>query len=132
MTLDSLLQTTLDRCVKGLPPPAAPMRLGEVGTRGWNLLKGDLPRPVAVIKGRGPGRKRARALGTLGGGALRVRVAVIKRAALDHNSRWMRQFLELTDAKIAPHGKTTMAPQLFAKQLADGAWGITGASVGGG
>jgi len=47
---------------------------------------------------------------------------VIKRAALDHNSRWMRRFLELTDAKIAPHGKTTMAPQLFAKQLADGAW----------
>lgn len=102
MTLDSLLQTTLDRCVKGLPPAAAPMRLGEVGTRGWNLLNGDLPLPVAVIK----------------------------RAALDHNSRWMRRFLELTDAKIAPHGKTTMAPQLFAKQLADGAWGITVATVG--
>jgi D-serine dehydratase len=102
MTLDSLLQTTLDRCVKGLPPAAAPMRLGEVGARGWNLLKGDLPLPVAAIK----------------------------RAALDHNSRWMRRFLELTDAKIAPHGKTTMAPQLFAKQLADGAWGITVASVG--
>jgi len=102
MNLDSLLQTTLDRCVKGLPPAAAPLRLGDVGTRGWNLLKGDLPLPVAVIK----------------------------RAALDHNSRWMRRFLELTDAKIAPHGKTTMAPQLFAKQLADGAWGITVASVG--
>ncbi len=102
MNLDSLLQTTLDRCVKGLPPAAAPLRLGEVGKRGWNLLKGDLPLPVAVIK----------------------------RAALDHNSRWMRRFLELTDARIAPHGKTTMAPQLFAKQLADGAWGITVASVG--
>jgi D-serine dehydratase len=102
MNLDSLLQTTLDRCVKGLPPAAAPMRLAEVGQRGWNLLKGDLPLPVAAIK----------------------------RAALDHNSRWMRRFLELTDAKIAPHGKTTMAPQLFAKQLADGAWGITVASVG--
>ncbi|GAB3182452.1 amino acid deaminase [Nesterenkonia halophila] len=25
----------------------------------------------------------------------------------------------------APHGKTTMAPQLWAQQLADGAWGIT-------
>jgi D-serine dehydratase len=102
MNLDSLLQTTLDRCVKGLPPAAAGLRLGDVGKRGWNLLKGDLPLPVAVIK----------------------------RAALDHNSRWMRRFLELTDAKIAPHGKTTMAPQLFAKQLADGAWGITVASVG--
>jgi hypothetical protein len=102
MNLDILLQTTLDRCVKGLPPAVAPIKLGEVGQRGWNLLKGDLPLPVAVIK----------------------------RAALDHNSGWMRRFLELTDARIAPHGKTTMAPQLFAKQLADGAWGITVASVG--
>jgi D-serine dehydratase len=102
MNLDSLLQTNLDRCVKGVPPAAAPLRLGDVAVRGWNLLKGDLPLPAAVIK----------------------------RGALDHNSRWMRRFLELTDAKIAPHGKTTMAPQLFAKQLADGAWGITVASVG--
>ena len=102
MNLDSLLQTNLDRCVKGVPPAAAPLRLGDVAVRGWNLLKGDLPLPAAVIK----------------------------RAALDHNSAWMRRFLELTDAKIAPHGKTTMAPQLFAKQLADGAWGITVASVG--
>ena len=102
MNLDSLLQTNLDRCVKGVPPAAGGLRLGEVRRRGWNLLKGDLPLPVAVIK----------------------------RAALDHNSRWMRRFLELTDARIAPHGKTTMAPQLFAKQLADGAWGITVASVG--
>jgi D-serine dehydratase len=102
MNLDSLLQTNLDRCVKGVPPAAAPLRLGDVAARGWNLLKGDLPLPVAVIK----------------------------RAALDHNSGWMRRFLGLTDARIAPHGKTTMAPQLFAKQLADGAWGITVASVG--
>jgi D-serine deaminase-like pyridoxal phosphate-dependent protein len=28
-----------------------------------------------------------------------------------------------------PHGKTTMAPQLFARQLALGAWGITAANV---
>ena len=31
---------------------------------------------------------------------------------------------------LAPHGKTTMAPQLFADQLAAGAWGITAATVG--
>jgi D-serine dehydratase len=30
---------------------------------------------------------------------------------------------------IAPHGKTTMAPQLFALQIADGAWAITVATV---
>jgi D-serine dehydratase len=102
MNLDALLESELDACVKGLPPEAAPVRLGDVGKRGWNLLKGDLPLPVAVVK----------------------------RSALDHNSRWMRRFLEMTEARIAPHGKTTMAPQLFAKQLADGAWGITVATVG--
>jgi D-serine dehydratase len=31
--------------------------------------------------------------------------------------------------KIAPHGKTTMSPQLFARQLADGAWGMTFATA---
>jgi D-serine dehydratase len=102
MDLEPLLQSELDACVKGLPPAAAPVRLGDVGNRGWSVLKGDLPLPVAVIK----------------------------RSALDHNSGWMRRFLEMTDARIAPHGKTTMAPQLFAKQLADGAWGITVATVG--
>jgi D-serine dehydratase len=102
MNLDNLLRSELDVRVKGVPPAAAPVRLGEIGRRGWNLLNGDLPLPVAVLK----------------------------RTALDHNSRWMRRFLELTGARIAPHGKTTMAPQLFARQLADGAWGISVATVG--
>jgi len=102
MNLESLLQSELDGRVKGLPPAAAPVRVGDVGKRGWNLLRGDLPLPVAVVK----------------------------REALDHNSRWMRRFLDMTEARLAPHGKTTMAPQLFAKQLADGAWGITVATVG--
>jgi D-serine deaminase-like pyridoxal phosphate-dependent protein len=30
---------------------------------------------------------------------------------------------------LAPHGKTTMAPQLFGRQLAAGAWGITAATI---
>ena len=30
---------------------------------------------------------------------------------------------------LAPHGKTTMAPQLWAEQLAAGAWGITVANL---
>ena len=32
-------------------------------------------------------------------------------------------------AVIAPHGKTTMSPQLFRRQIDDGAWAITIASV---
>jgi D-serine dehydratase len=30
---------------------------------------------------------------------------------------------------LAPHGKTTMAPELFRRQLAAGAWGITVANM---
>ena len=100
MQLDELLSSPVDPTTKGWPAaPALPLR--EVGRQGWNLLRGDLPLPVALIKA----------------------------SALSHNSRWMRSFLEHFGVAICPHGKTTMAPQLFARQLADGAWGITVATV---
>lgn len=54
---------------------------------------------------------------------------MLKRSALDQNRRWMRDFLARSGATIAPHGKTTMSPRLFAEQLADGAWGLTVATV---
>jgi D-serine dehydratase len=41
----------------------------------------------------------------------------------------MREFLARSGAVIAPHGKTTMSPQLFSKQFDDGAWAITVATV---
>jgi D-serine dehydratase len=100
MKLDALLDCLVDPATKGWPAEGA-LPLRDVGRQGWNLLHGDLPLPVAVIKG----------------------------SALSHNSRWMRSFLEHFGVAICPHGKTTMAPQLFARQLADGAWGITVATV---
>jgi D-serine dehydratase len=101
MHLNEIEATVIDEHFKGVPGGAAPLRLDEIGSQDWNLLRGDLPMPVAVLK----------------------------QSALDHNSRWMRRFLERTGAKICPHGKTTMSPQLFAQQLDDGAWGITLATV---
>jgi D-serine dehydratase len=41
----------------------------------------------------------------------------------------MRDFAARSGAKLAPHGKTTMSPQLFARQMADGAWGLTVATA---
>jgi D-serine dehydratase len=41
----------------------------------------------------------------------------------------MRDFTAATGVALAPHGKTTMCPQIFARQLDDGAWGITVANV---
>ncbi len=87
--------------VKGLPSGIDPIPLSAIGQRGWNVLREDLPLPLAVLK----------------------------RDAIEHNSRWMRRFLELSGARLCPHGKTTMSPQLFQRQLADGAWGITLATM---
>ncbi|QTT83195.1 amino acid deaminase [Pseudomonas chlororaphis] len=50
---------------------------------------------------------------------------VLHRAALEHNIRWMQKFVSDSGAKLAPHGKTSMTPALFRRQLEAGAWGIT-------
>jgi D-serine dehydratase len=89
--------TLLDHRIKGIPGGTAPFRLGDIGKKGWNVLREDTNFPIAVLK----------------------------QSALTHNSHWMRDFLLRSHAVIAPHGKTTMAPQLFSKQMEDGAWAIT-------
>lgn len=50
---------------------------------------------------------------------------VIHREPLEHNIRWMQAFVSNSGAQLAPHGKTSMTPALFQRQLAAGAWGIT-------
>lgn len=101
MHLDSLLASSIDDRFKGIPGGTPAFPLAEVGRQGWNVLRGDLPFPLAVLR----------------------------RSALEHNGAWMRRFLERFGAWIAPHGKTTMSPQLFAMQMEDGAWGITVATA---
>ena len=86
---------------KAYPRGAEPRPLMSIGEAGWNVLRGDLPFPIAVLKA----------------------------SALEHNAAWMRDYTRDAGVSLAPHGKTTMCPQLFARQLADGAWGITVANV---
>ena len=50
---------------------------------------------------------------------------VLHREALEHNIRWMQKFVSDSGAELAPHGKTSMTPALFRRQLEAGAWGIT-------
>ena len=54
---------------------------------------------------------------------------VIHRDALEHNIRWMQDFVSASGAELAPHGKTSMTPALFRRQLEQGAWGLTLASA---
>ncbi|HJP97909.1 MAG TPA: alanine racemase, partial [Rhodanobacteraceae bacterium] len=51
--------------------------------------------------------------------------AAISDAALANNLAWMQRFADDHGARLAPHGKTTMTPALFRRQLDAGAWGIT-------
>jgi D-serine deaminase-like pyridoxal phosphate-dependent protein len=50
-------------------------------------------------------------------------------AALAHNTAVVADWAASAGVLLAPHGKTTMAPQLWHRQLAAGAWGITLANL---
>lgn len=50
---------------------------------------------------------------------------VLHQKVLEHNIAWMQRFADHHHARLAPHGKTTMMPALFRRQMEAGAWGIT-------
>lgn len=54
---------------------------------------------------------------------------VLDHHALEHNLRTMSDWCARHGVFLAPHGKTTMAPQLFRRQLEHGSWGITAANL---
>ncbi len=99
--MTDVLDPLLDSTFKGFPHGAAPLPRSQVGAQGWNVLAGDLPLPLALIR----------------------------RDALAHNVGWMQRFADAAQVRFAPHGKTTMSPQLFRRQLDAGAWGLTFATV---
>ncbi len=56
-------------------------------------------------------------------------VAVVSEGDLRHNIAAMAGWCAERGVRLAPHGKTTMAPAIFRRQLAAGAWGLTVAST---
>lgn len=52
-------------------------------------------------------------------------IATIAQGPLQRNLARMARYCRESSVRLAPHGKTTMAPALFAMQLEHGAWGIT-------
>ncbi len=88
----------IDPHSKGLGTlPTASVPLDRAADLGWNLLDEDVSLPAAVLYAD----------------------------RIEHNLNWMQAFVAEYGVKFAPHGKTTMAPQLFRRQLDTGAWGIT-------
>jgi D-serine deaminase-like pyridoxal phosphate-dependent protein len=90
--------------------------LEHVDARTKGLWLPDGPVPVAEFVAAGH---------PLFGGPFSWPVLVLKRDAVAHNAATMAAFCAGHGLEFAPHGKTTMAPKLFAAQLAAGAWGIT-------
>lgn len=91
----------LDGWMKGMPAATQTLAIADVAGLGLNLLREDLSLPCAVLK----------------------------ESALRANETWMSQFARAAGVQLCPHGKTTMSPELFARQLAAGAWGITAATL---
>ena len=92
LDLDALLESPLGVCTKGLPDDLADVALGKVGELGLSLWAGDLLLPALTLRGD----------------------------RLRHNIARMMRFCDEHGVALAPHGKTTMAPQLFADQLDGG------------
>lgn len=79
---DPIANTLLDATTKGIPVQGTPVRLSDIGSRGWNVLAGDCPLPLAVL-----------------------RTDIVAA-----NSAWRMACAHRHGLLIAPHGKTTMAP----------------------
>ena len=95
-----MTQSKLDHTTKGLPY-GAQVSSAEIAANRWNVLKGDLPFPLMTLK----------------------------ESALEHNLQAMADWCAANNFLLAPHGKTTMCPQIFARQFDHGAWAMTVASV---
>jgi D-serine dehydratase len=101
-TMTSYSAASIDPLSKGLGTvPSASVPLEHAANLEWNLLAEDVSLPAAVLY----------------------------EDRIEHNLKWMQDFVAEYGVKLAPHGKTTMAPQLFRRQIETGAWGITLASA---
>src|SRR5437762_2431363 len=85
---------------KGLPADAAGLTIAELAERRPNLFTDGFVGPVLTMD----------------------------KAAVEHNLGVMSGWCRARGVELAPHGKTTMAPQLFEAQLDAGSWGITAAT----
>jgi len=93
----ALAAERVDHRFKGLPPDAEGLTVGELTAQRRNLFTGGFTTPVLALSAE----------------------------RLEHNLRLMEEYAIRHGLSFAPHGKTSMAPQLFHRQIEYGAWGIT-------
>ncbi|MEU9347287.1 amino acid deaminase [Streptomyces sp. NPDC048278] len=95
--LARLAEERVDHRFKGLPPDAEGLTVGELAAQRRNLFTDGFATPVLALSAE----------------------------RLEHNLALMESYTERHGLAFAPHGKTSMAPQLFHRQTGRGAWGIT-------
>ncbi|GHE33549.1 alanine racemase [Streptomyces capitiformicae] len=92
-----LAEERVDHRFKGLPPDADGLTVAELAGQRRNLFTGGFTTPVLALSAE----------------------------RLEHNLALMETYAVRHGLSFAPHGKTSMAPQLFWRQIERGAWGIT-------
>ncbi|MFH8625070.1 alanine racemase [Streptomyces vietnamensis] len=97
--MPDLANERVDHRFKALPPDAEGLTVGELSAQRRNLFTGGYTTPVLALSAE----------------------------SVEHNLRLLETYAERHGLAFAPHGKTSMAPQLFDRQLEHGAWGITAA-----
>ncbi|MGW1226910.1 amino acid deaminase [Streptomyces sp. NPDC001515] len=95
--LAALADEPVDHRFKGLPPDAEGLTVGALAAQRRALFTGGFTTPVLALSAE----------------------------SVDHNLTLLETYAERHGLAFAPHGKTSMAPGLFARQLERGAWGIT-------
>ncbi|WP_328438807.1 amino acid deaminase [Streptomyces sp. NBC_00444] len=95
--LARLAEERVDHRFKGLPPDADGLTVAELTAQRRNLFTGGFATPVLALSAE----------------------------RLEHNLALMESYTTRHGLAFAPHGKTSMAPQLFHRQIEHGAWGIT-------
>ncbi|MEV0175190.1 alanine racemase [Streptomyces sp. NPDC050803] len=95
--LARLAEERVDHRFKGLPPDAVGLTVGELAAQRRNLFTDGFATPVLALSAE----------------------------RLEHNLRLMETYADRHGLAFAPHGKTSMAPRLFQRQIEHGAWGIT-------
>ncbi|GAA3481418.1 amino acid deaminase [Streptomyces yanii] len=98
-TLGELAAERVDHRFKALPPDADGLTVAALAAERRNLFTGGFTTPVLALSAE----------------------------SVAHNLALLETYAERHGLAFAPHGKTSMAPQLFARQLEHGAWGITAA-----
>lgn len=97
--LEGLGDERVDHRFKALPPDADGLTVGALAAERRSLFTGGFTTPVLALSAE----------------------------SVEHNLALLETYSERHGLAFAPHGKTSMAPRLFARQLERGAWGITAA-----